>query len=56
MKGIVEQQPSGIDKLEEVTNTLGLTFSSFKSKKEETQVSKGPKFVYVPKIPQPKLK
>ena len=46
--------PSRIDKIEEVIDALGTTLSSIKTRKVETPVKKGPKFIYVPKIPQPK--
>jgi len=48
--------PSRIDKIEEIIDTLGTTFSSIKTKKVETPAKKEPKFVYVPKVPQPKNK
>ena len=41
--------PERLTKLEETFDTLGLTFSSLKSKKEETPIDKGPKFIFVPK-------
>ena len=50
-----DDDPSRIDKIEEVIDTLGITLSSIKTKKVETPVKKGPKFIYVPKIPQPKF-
>ena len=43
-------QTARIDKLEEVIDALGATFSSLKSKKKVTPVIKGPKFVFVPKV------
>ena len=49
-----ENQPSRIDKIEEVIETLGSTLSSLKTKKGEATVGKKPKFIYVPKNPQPK--
>lgn len=55
MKQKVEQQPSRLDKLEEVIYTLEVTLSSFKIKNIETQERKKPKFIYVPKISEPKL-
>ena len=42
--------PSRIDKIEEIIDTLGTTFSSIKTKKVETPA----KFSYVPKVPRPK--
>ena len=50
-----DNDPSRIDKIEEVIDALGTTLSSIKTKKVETPVKKGPKFIYVPKIPQPKF-
>ena len=50
-----DDDPSRIDKIEEVIDALGTTLSSIKTKKVETPVRKGPKFMYVPKIPQPKF-
>ena len=50
-----EDDPSRIDKIEEVIDALGTTLSSIKTKKVKTPVKKGPKFIYVPKIPQPKM-
>ena len=44
--------PSRIDKIEEIIDTLGTTFSSIKTKKVETPAKKEPKFVYVPKAPR----
>ena len=38
-----------IDKLEEVVDTLGMTFSSLKSKKKVASASKMPKFIFVPR-------
>src|SRR4051812_38481328 len=46
--------PYRIDKIEEIIDTLGTTFSSIKTKKVETTARKEPKFIYVPKVPQPK--
>src|ERR1041385_7411125 len=46
--------PSRIDKIEEIINTLGTTFSSIKPKKVETPARKEPKFNYVPKVARPK--
>ena len=47
--------PSRIDKIEEIIDTLGTTFSSIKTKKVETPQKKEPKFFYVPKVPKPKI-
>src|SRR4051812_4135233 len=47
-------ESSRIDKIEEVINTLGTTFSSIKIKNEETPAKEEPKFVYVPKVPRTK--
>src|ERR1041385_4734485 len=44
--------PSRIDKIEEIIDTLGTTFSSIKTRKEETPEKKEPRFVYVPKAPR----
>src|SRR3954470_5084603 len=46
--------PSRIDKIEEIIDTLGTTFSSIKPKNVETPARKEPKFNYVPKVPSPK--
>ena len=46
--------PSRIDKIEDIIETLGTTLSSIKAKKVETPASKGPKFVNIPKVPQTK--
>src|SRR3954469_10348704 len=43
-----------IDKIEEVINTLGTTFSSIKIKREETPAKEESKFAYVPKAPRTK--
>src|SRR4051812_25160042 len=48
-----DMDPSRIDKIEEIIDTLGTTFSSIKTKKVETPARKEPKFVYVPKVPRP---
>ena len=50
----LEVESSRIDKIEEVIDTLGTTFSSIKIKKEETPAKEEPKFVYVPKVPRTK--
>ena len=50
-----EDDPSRIDKIEEVIDALGTTSSSIITKKVATPVKKGPKFIYVPKVPQPKI-
>ena len=50
-----DDDPSRINKIEEVIDALGTTLSSIKTKKVETPVKKGPKFNYVPKILQPKF-
>src|SRR4051812_4260862 len=46
--------PSRIEKIEEIIDTLGTTFSSIKTKKVETPEREEPKFVYVPKVPRTK--
>ena len=50
----LDEKSSRIEKIEEVIETLGTTFSSIKTKKDETPAKKGPKSVYVPKVPQAK--
>src|ERR1041385_7156990 len=47
---------SRIDKIEEIINTLGTTFSSIKPKRAETSARREPKFNYAPKVPRPKNK
>src|ERR1041385_1591680 len=44
--------PSRIDKIEEIIDTLGTNFSSIKTKKVETPANKEPRFIYVPKAPR----
>src|SRR3954466_13124853 len=48
-----DTDPSRIDKIEEIINTLGTTFSSIKPKKVETPPRREPKFNYVLKVPRP---
>src|SRR3954462_14252097 len=48
----LDEKTSRIEKIEEVIETLGTTFSSIKTKKDETPTKKGPKYVYVPKVPR----
>ena len=50
----IKNQPSRIDKIDEVIETLGSTLSSLKIKKGEATVGKKPKFIYVPKNPRSK--
>ena len=50
-----DDDPSRIDKIEEVIDALGTTLSSIKTKKVETPVKKGPKFIYVPKVLKTKI-
>ena len=50
-----DTNPSRIDYIDEIIDTLGTTFSSIKTKKIETPAKKEPKFVYVPKVPKPKI-
>src|ERR1044071_6019497 len=50
----LDVKSSRIEKIEEVIETLGTTFSSIKTKKDETLAKKEPKFVYVPKVPRAK--
>ena len=50
----LDVESSRIDKIEEVINTLGTTFSSIKIKKEETPTKEEPKFVHVPKVSRAK--
>src|ERR1043165_6986095 len=48
----LDEKSSRIEKIEEVIETLGTTFSSIKTKKDETPTKKEPKFVDVPKVPR----
>src|SRR3954470_3930010 len=50
----LDEKSSRIEKIEEVIETLGTTFSSIKTKNDETPAKKGPKSVYVPKVPRAK--
>src|SRR3954462_7437635 len=50
----LDVKSSRIGKIEEVIETLGTTFSSIKTKKDETPARKEPKSVYVPKVPRAK--
>src|SRR3954463_10728244 len=50
----LDLESSRIDKIEEVINTLGTTFSSIIIKKEETSAKEEPKFVHVPKVSRAK--
>src|SRR3954466_9958057 len=50
----LDVESSRIDKIEEVIDTLGTTFSSIKIEKEETPAKEEPKFIYIPKVPQTK--
>src|ERR1041385_3045957 len=50
----LDEKSSRIEKIEEVIETLGTTFSSIKTKKDETPATKEPKFVYGPKVPRAK--
>src|SRR3954462_11209323 len=50
----LDEKSSRIEKIEEVIETLGTTFSSIKTKKDETPAKTGPKSVYVPKAPRAK--
>ena len=50
----LDVESSRIDKIEEVIDTLGATFSSIKTKKEETPAKEEPKFIHVPKVPRAK--
>src|SRR3954467_11044698 len=50
----LDEKSSRIEKIEEVIENLGTTFSSIKTKRNETPVRKEPKFVYVPKVPRAK--
>src|ERR1043165_7155277 len=51
----LDEKSYRIEKIEEVIETLGTTFSSIKTRKDETLARKGPKSVYVPKVPQAKV-
>src|ERR1043165_6988073 len=50
----LDEKSSRIEKIDEVIETLGSTFSSIKTKKDETPAKKEPKSVYVPKVPRAK--
>src|SRR3954463_10977776 len=50
----LDEKSSRIEKIEEVIETLGTTFYSIKTKKDETPARKEPKFTYVPKVPRAK--
>src|SRR3954468_5527418 len=50
----LDEKSSRIEKIEEVIETLGTTFSSIKTKRDESPTRKEPKFVYVPKVPRAK--
>src|SRR3954462_10504042 len=50
----LDVESSRVDKIEEVIDTIGTTFSSIKIKKEETPAKEEPKFVHVPKVPRAK--
>src|SRR3954464_14777266 len=50
----LDEKSSRIEKIEEVIETLGTSFSSIKTKKDETPARKEPKFAYVPKVPRAK--
>src|SRR3954469_16882924 len=52
----LDENSSRIEKIEEVIESLGITFSSIKTKKDETPAKKEPKSVYVPKVPRAKAK
>src|SRR4051812_2727886 len=50
----LDEKSSRIENIEEVIETLGTTFSSIKTKKDENLARNEPKFVYVPKVPRAK--
>src|SRR3954468_17783004 len=50
----LDEKSSRIEKIAEVIETLGTTFSSIKTKNDETPTKKEPKFVYVPRVPRSK--
>ena len=50
----LDVESSRIEKIEEVIDTLGTTFSSIKIKKDETPAKEEPKFIHVPKVPRAK--
>ena len=50
----LDEVSSRIEKIEEVIETLGTTFSSIKTRKDETPAKKEPKSVHVPKVPRAK--
>ena len=50
----LDEKSSRIEKIEEVIESLGTTFSSIKTKKDETPARKEHNFIYVPKVPRAK--
>src|SRR3954470_15439507 len=50
----IDVESSRIERIEEVIDTLGTTFSSLKINKDETPAKEEPKFVHVPKVPRAK--
>src|SRR3954453_19475789 len=50
----LDEKSSRIEKIEEVIETLGTTFSSIKTKNDETPAKNEPKFSYVPNVPRAK--
>src|SRR3954463_9167138 len=50
----LDEESSRIEKIEEVIETIGTTFSSIKTKKDDTTAKEEPKFVYLPKVPRAK--
>src|SRR4051794_18425319 len=50
-----DDDPSRIDKIEEIIDALGTTLSSIKTKKVETPTKKEPNFIYVHKLPKTKV-
>ena len=49
-----DDQNLRINKLEEIMDAIGATFSSLKIKKKEVLAGRGLKFTYVPKVSEPK--
>ena len=50
----LDEEYSRTEKIEEVIETLGTTFSSIKIKKDETPTKEEPKFFHIPKVPRAK--
>src|SRR3954465_14062828 len=50
----LDEKSSRIERIDEVIQTIGTTFSSIKTKKDETPTKKEPKSLNVPKVPRAK--